>query len=86
MTTPNTPPEGLKPWAAIDDALTTAAQLGAVWSEDFDAYADGLTAIPRCVLCRTAPCNCPPFGTDAYWALLSHIHGFTPPATSEETR
>jgi predicted dienelactone hydrolase len=52
-------------------------QLGAKWSPDFDAYASG--QIPasqvRCVLCTHAPCDCPGFGTPAYFALLDKRHG-----------
>jgi hypothetical protein len=51
--------------------------LGAKWSPDFDAYASGRksAAQVRCVLCRHAPCDCPPFGTPAYLALVNRLHG-----------
>lgn len=51
--------------------------LGAQWSEDFDAYAFGQLSADRvrCVLCRTAPCSCPPFGTPEYLALIDRLHG-----------
>jgi hypothetical protein len=56
------------------DILTS---LGAKVSDDFDAYAAGrITADQiRCVLCTHAPCQCPPFGTPAYLALLNALHG-----------
>jgi 8-oxo-dGTP pyrophosphatase MutT (NUDIX family) len=53
--------------------------LGAVWSPDFGAYASGQldASRVRCVLCGHAPCECPPFGTPAYLALLDRLHGCT---------
>jgi hypothetical protein len=59
------------------EALDT---LGAVWSPDFAAYAAGeldATAV-RCVLCQHAPCDCPPFGSAAYFAALDRLHGREP--------
>ena len=54
------------------DPVTALNALGAVWSPDFGAYASGqLDASQiRCVLCGHAPCDCPPFGTAAYFALI----------------
>jgi hypothetical protein len=49
-------------------------QLGAKWSPDLDAYASGKTSSPRCVLCLATPCECPPFGTPEYFALLDKRH------------
>lgn len=47
------------------------------WSPDFDAYASGeLDASQvRCALCIKAPCECPEFGTPAYFALIEWRHG-----------
>ena len=52
-------------------------QLGAIWSPDFDAYASGQldASRVRCVLCQHAPCDCPPFGTPEYVALIDARHG-----------
>lgn len=52
-------------------------QLGAVWSPDFDAYASGQLDVSkvRCALCTKNPCECPEFGTDAYFALVDQRHG-----------
>jgi L-lactate utilization protein LutB len=50
-------------------------ELGAAWSPDFDAYAAGQPAAIRCVLCKACPCQCPPFGTPEYFALLDKVHG-----------
>ena len=46
-------------------------------SPDFDAYASGQVPAHaiRCVLCKHAPCNCPPFGSDEYMKLLDRVHG-----------
>jgi hypothetical protein len=51
--------------------------LGAVWSDDFGAYAEGRIGIEQvhCALCRGAPCCCPAFGTPAYFALIDQRHG-----------
>jgi len=58
-------------------ALAALAALGAVWSPDFGAYASGQigASAVRCVLCGHAPCDCPPFGTAAYLALVDRLHG-----------
>lgn len=54
-------------------------QLGAVWSPDFDAYASGQLDLSRvrCALCKLAPCKCPEFGSDEYFALIDRVHGRT---------
>jgi hypothetical protein len=59
------------------DPAKILAGLGARYSPDFDAYARGeLDARKiRCVLCGKAPCECPPFGTPEYFALLDRVHG-----------
>lgn len=47
------------------------------WSPDLDSYASGemdASAI-RCALCANAPCACPPFGSDEYFALIDKRHG-----------
>ena len=53
------------------------AALGAVWSPDFDAYASGQLPAGqvRCALCLHRPCDCPEFGTPAYFALIDARHG-----------
>lgn len=50
--------------------------LAAKWSPDFDAYASGQIGASqvRCVLCTHAPCDCPPFGSDEYFALIDRRH------------
>jgi hypothetical protein len=52
-------------------------RLGAIWSPDFGAYASGQldASRVRCVLCEHAPCDCPPFGTAEYFALMDARHG-----------
>jgi hypothetical protein len=52
-------------------------QLGAVWSPDFDAYASGELPADRvrCALCQHVPCDCPPFGSPEYFALIDQRHG-----------
>jgi hypothetical protein len=47
------------------------------WSPDFDAYAEGRIDASqiRCVLCTHCPCDCPPFGSDEYMALVRRLHG-----------
>ncbi|GAA1005462.1 hypothetical protein Aple_051040 [Acrocarpospora pleiomorpha] len=58
------------------DPVTLVNALGAVWSPDLDAYLSGADpATIRCALCTLAPCACPPFGTDAYFALIQQRHG-----------
>jgi hypothetical protein len=51
--------------------------LGALWAEDFDAYASGEIGADqlRCVLCEQKPCQCPPFGSPEYFALVARRHG-----------
>jgi hypothetical protein len=52
-------------------------RLGALWSPDLGDYATGrkTAAQIRCALCQHAPCDCPPFGTPAYLALVNTRHG-----------
>lgn len=59
--------------------LAALDQLGALWSDDFDAYASGQLDASRvhCALCMCAPCRCPAFGTPAYFALIDARHGRT---------
>jgi hypothetical protein len=59
------------------DALSVVTTLGAKWSPDFAAYASGEldASNVRCVLCGHAPCDCPPFGTEAYLAIVDRVHG-----------
>lgn len=54
--------------------------MSVLWSPDFDAYAEGSLepSAVRCVLCLAAPCECPPFGTPAYFALIDRRHGRRP--------
>ena len=46
-------------------------------SPDLGAYATGRLSADRirCALCTHAPCDCPPFGTPAYLALVDQRHG-----------
>jgi hypothetical protein len=46
-------------------------------SPDLGDYATGkLDASQiRCALCTHAPCDCPSFGTPAYFALIERRHG-----------
>jgi hypothetical protein len=57
-------------------------QLGAIWSDDLDAYASGELDASQvtCALCFCAPCRCPAFGSAAYFALLDFRHGRQRPA------
>ena len=59
------------------DPAEALRSLGALWSPDFDAYTSGeLDASQvRCALCTNCPCDCPPFGTDEYFALIDRRHG-----------
>ncbi len=61
------------------DPVAVLSALDAVWSPDFDAYASGQldASRVRCVLCGHAPCDCPPFGTPGYLALVARLHGRT---------
>ncbi len=54
------------------DPVSALGKLGARWSPDFDAYASGKldAGKVRCALCGHAPCDCPPFGSDEYLALI----------------
>jgi hypothetical protein len=67
-----------------DQARAALEQLGAVWSPDLDAYASGTRPASRvrCALCRHAPCDCPPFGSAAYFALTDRAHGRAPSASA----
>ena len=62
---------------ANPDPRAILQHLGAVWSPDIDAYASGAldASRVRCALCTHAPCDCPPFGSAAYFALLDRVHG-----------
>jgi hypothetical protein len=64
---------------ATRDPAAALDVLGAVWSPDFDAYASGQfdASAVHCVLCGHAPCDCPPFGTPGYLALVDRLHGRT---------
>lgn len=59
------------------NAVKVVNRLGAKWSPDFDAYASGQLDISqvRCVLRGQAPCQCPPFMSDEYVALVKRVHG-----------
>jgi hypothetical protein len=59
------------------DPIDQVNTLGALWSPDFDDYATGSldAARLRCALCLHAPCQCPPFGTPEYLALIDQRHG-----------
>jgi hypothetical protein len=61
----------------MTDPQQALAALGAIWSDDFDAYASGQLDLSQvhCALCMCAPCRCPAFGTPAYFALLDARHG-----------
>ena len=41
--------------------------------------------VEKHALCQHAPCDCPPFGTPEYFALIDARHGRTPRATREAT-
>jgi hypothetical protein len=62
------------------DPVEQVTALGALWSPDLDDYATGRipASAVRCVLCGTAPCTCPPFGTAEYFALVARRHGRKP--------
>lgn len=64
----------------MTDPRKAVDALGAKWSPDFDSYASGeLDASQiRCALCANAPCQCPPFGSPEYFALLDRRHGHSP--------
>lgn len=46
-------------------------------SPDLAAYAAGEIPVSRvrCALCANAPCSCPEFGSDEYFALIDKRHG-----------
>jgi hypothetical protein len=69
-------PRGIRPEVLADPGAALEA-LGALTSPDLDAYASGTldASRVRCVLCLSAPCACPPFGSAAYFALLDARHG-----------
>jgi hypothetical protein len=65
------------PRRACDDPVAAVGYLGAIWSPDFDAYASGELPVEQvqCVLCTHAPCDCPDFGSDAYFEMVNSRHG-----------
>jgi hypothetical protein len=60
----------------MQDPVKAIDSLGAVWAPNFDSYAAGEIPVIEivCVLCRHAPCNCPPFGTPEYLTLVRRLH------------
>ena len=62
---------------AHPDPIDLVNALGAVWSPDVDDYAAGRidACRVRCALCGQVPCQCPPFGTAEYLALVDRVHG-----------
>jgi hypothetical protein len=61
------------------DPREVLEQLGAVWSPDLDALAEGKldASRVRCALCQLAPCRCAPFSSAAYFAMIDRVHGRT---------
>ncbi len=61
----------------MTDPVDAVNSLGALWSDDFGRYAAGELEVSqvRCVLCKHAPCGCPPFGSPEYLALVDRRHG-----------
>jgi hypothetical protein len=59
------------------DPVAVVNSLGAIWSDDFDAYASGELDISQvtCCRCTCRPCRCPAFGTPEYLALVDFRHG-----------
>jgi hypothetical protein len=57
--------------------MATRKQAAVIWSADVDDYAVGKKTVAqiRCVLCQHAPCDCPEFGSPAYFALINRRHG-----------
>ncbi|WP_157357701.1 hypothetical protein [Amycolatopsis nigrescens] len=57
-------------------ATDAVAALGALWSDSFDRWVAGEISASqlRCVLCEQAPCQCPPFGSAGYFALVDRRH------------
>lgn len=53
--------------------------ISVVVSPDFDAYTSGKldASTVRCALCTHSPCDCPPFGSAAYFELINRVHGRT---------
>lgn len=60
-------------------AVEAVNALGAVWSPDMDAFVAGEinAGQMRCALCQHQPCQCPPFGSPEYFALVAKRHGRT---------
>jgi hypothetical protein len=58
-------------------ATKNPRKLSVKWSPDLDSYAAGEIDVSqiRCALCANAPCQCPEFGTAAYFALIDRRHG-----------
>lgn len=50
-------------------AADVVTALGGIIAADLDS------PNPTCVLCTHSPCDCPPFGSDAYIALVNRRHG-----------
>ncbi len=65
----------------MTDSVEVVNGLGAVWSPDFDAFAEGRLDASgvRCLMCEQAPCGtprpCPTFGSVEYMRRLDEIHG-----------
>lgn len=61
----------------MSDSVDAVNALGAKWSPDADAFMSGEidAADMRCALCLKSPCQCPPFGTPEYFALVEKRHG-----------
>ena len=59
------------------NAVKIVSRHGAHWSPDLDAYTSGQLDITqvRCALCRLATCQCPPFMSAEYVALIERGHG-----------
>lgn len=59
------------------DPIDIVNALGARWSPDFDAYAEGRIDASQlqCVLCGQVPCACPDFGTPEYFEMVNRLHG-----------
>jgi hypothetical protein len=69
----------MAPRSTTGDPVSAVNRLGAIWSDDFGAYAEGRISAAEitCALCMCAPCRCPAFGTPAYLALVDFRHGRT---------
>jgi len=59
------------------DPVKALKRLGGKFSDDLGAYASGRidASQVRCVLCEHVPCDCPPFGSGEYFALVDRVHG-----------